>query len=412
MEQTLRSGLRPLLALALAACAERPEVDQIAQIAMIGLSKTRHPRLPGRAGRRRAVGAGDRDLDLSGRRDDDRYAALGRPGSTSPLGEAAALRRPGRDDQRPREPGGLRVAGRRRAAVGRQCAFAVQACARGASASAGGRRAMSRAERLLELMQTLRRRRAPVAGAALAEELGVSLRTLYRDIASLQAQGAAIEGEAGFGYVLKPGFTLPPLMFTLDEVEALALGARWVEGRADAGLARAARDALAKIAAVLPPERADALDWPTLLAGAGQGGRGGERRAAGGAQGARGGAQARLRLCGQGRARRRTGSSGRSPSASSIAVRMLAAWCETREAFRHFRLDRMAAVAVLDERRRRPAGRCSGTGGGPRGSRDNGRIRSRPRWQAACRRPICRKIVMTGGAAARRGGFLQPSGSP
>ncbi len=127
---------------------------------------------------------------------------------------------------------------------------------------------MSRAERLLELMQALRRRRAPVTGAALAEELGVSLRTLYRDIASLQAQGAAIEGEAGFGYVLRPGFALPPLMFTLDEVEALALGAHWVEGRADEGLARAARDALSKIGAVLPPERAAALDWPTLLAGA------------------------------------------------------------------------------------------------------------------------------------------------
>ena len=106
----------------------------------------------------------------------------------------------------------------------------------------------------------------------MAEELGISLRTLYRDIAALQAQGAAIEGEAGFGYVLKPGFTLPPLMFTLDEVEALALGARWVEGRADKGLSRAAEDALAKIAAVLPPERAAALDWPTLLAGAGRAG--------------------------------------------------------------------------------------------------------------------------------------------
>jgi predicted DNA-binding transcriptional regulator YafY len=92
---------------------------------------------------------------------------------------------------------------------------------------------MSRAERLLELMQSLRLRRRPVAGQALAEELGVSLRTLYRDIEALKAQGARIEGEAGLGYVLKPGFTLPPLMFSLAEVEALALGARWVEGRAD-----------------------------------------------------------------------------------------------------------------------------------------------------------------------------------
>ena len=66
---------------------------------------------------------------------------------------------------------------------------------------------MSRAERLLQLMQVLRRHRAPASGAALAGELGVSLRTLYRDIASLQAQGATIEGEAGVGYLLRPGFT-------------------------------------------------------------------------------------------------------------------------------------------------------------------------------------------------------------
>ena len=72
---------------------------------------------------------------------------------------------------------------------------------------------MARAERLLELLQALRRHRRPVSGAALAAETGVSLRTLYRDIASLQAQGAMIEGEAGVGYVLKPGFMLPPMMF-------------------------------------------------------------------------------------------------------------------------------------------------------------------------------------------------------
>ncbi len=208
---------------------------------------------------------------------------------------------------------------------------------------------MSRAERLLELMQALRRRRAPVAGAALAEELGVSLRTLYRDIGSLQAQGAAIEGEAGFGYVLKPGFTLPPLMFSLEEVEALALGARWVEGHADEGLAKAARDALAKIGAVLPPERAAVLDWPTLLAGAGRTGEteavalpvvrkamGSERKLAFAYADKHGRGSNRVVW----------------PVAVGFfdEVRMLAAWCETRQAFRHFRLDRMASVAVVDER--------------------------------------------------------------
>ena len=85
-----------------------------------------------------------------------------------------------------------------------------------------------RAERLLDLLQTLRRHRLPVSGHRLASELGISLRTLYRDIATLQAQGAEIDGEPGMGYVLKPGFMLPPLMFSTEEIEALVLGTRWV----------------------------------------------------------------------------------------------------------------------------------------------------------------------------------------
>ncbi|MGL4604361.1 MAG: helix-turn-helix transcriptional regulator, partial [Iodobacter sp.] len=103
---------------------------------------------------------------------------------------------------------------------------------------------MSRAERLLALMQKLRLYQYPVSGQILAQELGISLRTLYRDIASLQAQGARIEGEAGLGFVLRPGFTLPPLMFSVEEIEALALGARWVSSRADHPLGLAAKDAL------------------------------------------------------------------------------------------------------------------------------------------------------------------------
>jgi predicted DNA-binding transcriptional regulator YafY len=82
---------------------------------------------------------------------------------------------------------------------------------------------VARAERLLELMQLLRRHRYPISGAQLADELDVSLRTVYRDIASLQAQGADIEGEPGVGYVLRPGFMLPPLMFSEEEIEALVL---------------------------------------------------------------------------------------------------------------------------------------------------------------------------------------------
>lgn len=85
---------------------------------------------------------------------------------------------------------------------------------------------MSRAARLLDLLELLRRHRSPVTGTALAGELGISVRTLYRDIATLQGQGADIEGEPGLGYVLRPGFTLPPLMFSADEIEALVVGSR------------------------------------------------------------------------------------------------------------------------------------------------------------------------------------------
>jgi predicted DNA-binding transcriptional regulator YafY len=124
---------------------------------------------------------------------------------------------------------------------------------------------MSRSERLLSLLQSLRRRRYAVSGHVLAGELGVSLRTVYRDVASLQAQGARIEGGAGVGFLLHPGFMLPPLMFSPEEVEALVLGARWVMDRADERLASASRDAVAKIAAVIPPRLKEVLESGTLL---------------------------------------------------------------------------------------------------------------------------------------------------
>lgn len=128
---------------------------------------------------------------------------------------------------------------------------------------------MSRSERLLSLLQVLRRHRQPVSGAALASELGISLRTLYRDIATLQAQGANIEGEAGVGYVLRPGYMLPPLMFSREEIEALVLGTRLVTQRADPELAISARDALAKITEVLPGDLREELAASTLFAGPG-----------------------------------------------------------------------------------------------------------------------------------------------
>lgn len=124
---------------------------------------------------------------------------------------------------------------------------------------------MSRAERLLALLEALRRHRRPVRGEVLARTLGISIRTLYRDIASLRAQGASVEGEAGVGYRLRPGFVLPPLMFPDEELEALVVGAKWVAARADAPLAEAARHALARLGGALPAALAGRLDADHLM---------------------------------------------------------------------------------------------------------------------------------------------------
>jgi predicted DNA-binding transcriptional regulator YafY len=128
---------------------------------------------------------------------------------------------------------------------------------------------MNRSQRLFDLLDVLRRHRFPVSGQTLAGELGVSLRTLYRDIAALQAMGAHVDGEAGVGYVLRPGFLLPPLSFPAEELEALVLGARWVARRGDETLRRQALSALARIAATLPPDMRDAMEAAPLLVGPG-----------------------------------------------------------------------------------------------------------------------------------------------
>jgi len=125
---------------------------------------------------------------------------------------------------------------------------------------------MDKTERLFSVMDALRRHRRPITASALAEEQGVSVRTLYRDIQTLIGLGAPIDGEAGVGYMLRPGFFLPPLMFSAEELEALVLGARWVQGRPDEGLAGAAKNALAKIATASPDDLRDRLDTTGLWA--------------------------------------------------------------------------------------------------------------------------------------------------
>jgi predicted DNA-binding transcriptional regulator YafY len=208
---------------------------------------------------------------------------------------------------------------------------------------------LSRAERLLDLLQLLRRHRHPVTGARIAAELGVSLRTLYRDIATLQSQGAMIDGEPGIGYVLRPGFTLPPLMFSEDELEALVLGSRWVAGRGNVRLALAAKNALAKIASVLSSHSPDDLHASPLLAGP----------------------EVKQEITGDNldviresiRSEHKLQISYLDlKDAKSVRIvwpiavgffedaQVLVAWCELRQAFRHFRLDRIDGLTPIDSR--------------------------------------------------------------
>lgn len=208
---------------------------------------------------------------------------------------------------------------------------------------------MSRSERLLDLLNVLRRHRRPVSGQVLAEEMGVSLRTLYRDIASLQAQGATIEGEAGVGYVLKPGFMLPPLMFTPEEIEALVLGSRWVADRSDPRMRDAALAALGRISAVLPPDLRDEMDTSALLVVPGEPFPADRVDPALLRKAIR--TERRLKLC----YRDEAGSASERvvwPFALAFfdRVRLLIAWCELRGDFRSFRTDRIVEAEVMEAR--------------------------------------------------------------
>lgn len=123
---------------------------------------------------------------------------------------------------------------------------------------------MSRTHRLFQMMTALRRMPAPVRASELSAEMGVSLRTIYRDIDALRALGAVIDGEAGFGYTLIEDATLPPLGFEDEELEALVLGLRHVAVIADPSLSKAAKQALAKITARVPARQAHRLQHAVL----------------------------------------------------------------------------------------------------------------------------------------------------
>ena len=206
---------------------------------------------------------------------------------------------------------------------------------------------MSRARRLLELLEILRRNRYPITSQALATELGISARSVYRDIATLQAQGARIDGAPGLGYILKPGFTLPPLRFQGDEIEALVLGARWVMDRADENLSAAAKNTLAKISAVLPPKLRDELDGSALIIGPGKIESSKQIDFPALRQAIRLERKIELNY-------RDANDKGSLRIIWPIAlayfdnVRMVVSWCELRNGFRNFRTDRIDRMEISD----------------------------------------------------------------
>jgi predicted DNA-binding transcriptional regulator YafY len=208
---------------------------------------------------------------------------------------------------------------------------------------------LRRADRLFDILRILRAAPQPMTAATIAAELEVTARTVYRDIATLQARRIPIEGAAGIGYVLRRGFDLPPLMFTEDEAEAIAVGVRMLARTGDPGLQKAAQSVLSKVALVIPVPLRESLsaasvyvsehgapvptlrDLPTIV-----------RRAIRDAR--------KLRIA----YRDETGRETRrviQPFAVAYYVEatLICAWCELRRDVRHFRTDRVVSAEVLDE---------------------------------------------------------------
>lgn len=206
---------------------------------------------------------------------------------------------------------------------------------------------MRRADRLFQLVQLLRRRRT-VTAAELARSLEVSERTVYRDVQDLSLSGVPIEGEAGVGYRLKPGFDLPPRMFTAEELQALRLGAQIVQAWADDALANAATSALLRIENVLPEKLRQEANRQFLFAPSFSVSK--ETKAW----------MRELRTAMRDRNKvsltYRKADDDAQPTTRNVQplglyfwgrTWTLGAWCELRQGFRTFRLDRITALAIL-----------------------------------------------------------------
>jgi predicted DNA-binding transcriptional regulator YafY len=205
---------------------------------------------------------------------------------------------------------------------------------------------MRRADRLFQILQLIRGRRLTTA-VFLSKRLEVSVRTIYRDVAELQHQGVPVEGEAGVGYRLGTGFDLPPLMFTQDEAKALVASVRLAQQGLDPALARNAEDALGKILSVLPAAARVAAE--SLAVYAPMLGVDGENQQR----------LQRLREAVQARQRLKLHYRDLQDKSSERMIRplgcffwgkiwTLGAWCEARQDFRSFRVDRIEKLQVLE----------------------------------------------------------------
>ncbi len=205
---------------------------------------------------------------------------------------------------------------------------------------------MRRADRLFEIIQILRRRNLTRA-RDLADKLEVSERTIYRDVQDLMASGVPIDGEAGVGYVLRKGFDLPPLMFDEQEIEALMLGARIVQSWADPQLAEAATNAIAKVETVVPPRLRKVMAETALLAPANHASEPISVDPSALRDAVRSAHKVQFDYRDE-----EDNPSQRTVRPLALAfygrVWLLVSWCEMRDDFRSFRLDRMRELQVLD----------------------------------------------------------------
>lgn len=207
---------------------------------------------------------------------------------------------------------------------------------------------MRRADRLFQIIQVLRRSDRPVTAAALARELEVSTRTVYRDVAELMGQRVPISGEAGFGYLLSAEYDMPPLMLTPVELEAMVLGAQWVAGRGDRQLSPAARDVLAKVASAIPARLRPFIAEPTTSTEPALDEVAEVVETASLREAIRKWVKLRLVY--------RDARGGRTERTVwplvlgyADARRVLISWCELRQGFRQFRTDRMQLAELLDQ---------------------------------------------------------------